>query len=113
MFDSRQLGIILNPEAGRGRAKHILRSLTDRLHEKGIAFQLEQTNAPGHAKDIALRMKEDYEIILAAGGDGTINEITSGIIDSKTALAVLPVGSGNDFNKMIGIPKNISQAKRS
>jgi diacylglycerol kinase (ATP) len=110
MFDSRQLGIILNPEAGRGRAKHILKSLTDCLHEKGVAFQLEQTNAPGHAKDIALRMKEDHEIILAAGGDGTINEVTSGIINSKTALAVLPVGSGNDFNKMIGIPKKISQA---
>ena len=110
MFENSQFGIILNPEAGRGRARHLLKSLIDCLRRKGVTFQLERTNAPGHAKDIALRMRNNYEIIIAAGGDGTVNEVTAGIIDSKTSLAVLPIGSGNDFNKVIGIPKKINQA---
>lgn len=109
MSDNLRLGIILNPEAGRGRARFIFSSLIDYLHKKEIAFQLESTNAPGHAKDIAFRMKDNYKIILAAGGDGTINEVTEGIVGSRTALAILPIGSGNDFNKMIGVPKKVNQ----
>jgi diacylglycerol kinase (ATP) len=105
-----QLGIILNPEAGRGRAKAALKHLLKDLKKKKISYQLEKTIAAGHAKDIALRMKNNFEIILAAGGDGTVNEVTCGIIDGKSALAILPIGSGNDFNKIIGIPKRIGEA---
>ncbi len=110
MIKKSKLGIILNPEAGRGKARRIFSMLPDYLRRNGVPFHLESTNAPGHAQDIAKRMKNNYEIILAAGGDGTLNEVTEGMAGSKTALAVLPIGSGNDFNRMIRIPKRMDKA---
>jgi diacylglycerol kinase (ATP) len=105
-----ELGIILNPAAGRGRAGRITKQLIECLHAKKISFQLELTQYAGHAEKIAIRMSKEIKIVIAAGGDGTVNEVVSGIIKSKASLAFLPVGSGNDFNKIIGIPQKIDQA---
>ena len=55
-------------------------------------------------------MCKNSDIIIAIGGDGTVNEVASGIYGSTTSLAILPIGSGNDFNKIIGIPKTINLA---
>jgi YegS/Rv2252/BmrU family lipid kinase len=110
MYKQLELGIILNPAAGRGRAGNIRKRLVSCLQEKKIPFQLELTRGPGHAKEIAFRMSEIIETIVAAGGDGTINEVVSGIVGRKAAIAILPLGSGNDFNKVIGISKKIDHA---
>jgi diacylglycerol kinase (ATP) len=110
MYRQQVLGIILNPAAGRGRAGEMRKRLISCLQEKGIPFQLELTREPGHAKEIAFRMSEIFETIVAAGGDGTINEVVSGIVGKKAAIAILPLGSGNDFNKVIGISKKIDHA---
>jgi diacylglycerol kinase (ATP) len=110
MYKQQELGIILNPAAGRGRAGDIRKRLISCLQEKKIPFQLELTREPGHAKEIAFRMSEIFETIVAAGGDGTINEVVSGIVGRKAAIAILPLGSGNDFNKVIGISKKIDHA---
>jgi YegS/Rv2252/BmrU family lipid kinase len=110
MYKKQKLGIILNPAAGRGRAGDIRKRLISCLQEKKIQFQLELTKRPGHAKEIAFRMSEYFETIVAAGGDGTVNEVISGIIGRKASIAILPIGSGNDFSKVIGISKKIDYA---
>jgi YegS/Rv2252/BmrU family lipid kinase len=110
MFDQLKLGIILNPAAGRGRARYAAKLIIEYLHRKKIPFYLEKTSGPGDAKDIAAKIRDKFEIIVAAGGDGTVNEVATGIIGSKAALALLPIGSGNDFNRIIEIPKRISHA---
>jgi diacylglycerol kinase (ATP) len=110
MYKQQELGIILNPAAGRGRAGNIRKRLVSCLQEKKIPFQLELTRGPGHAKEIAFRMSKIFKTIVTAGGDGTINEVVSGIVGRKTAIAILPIGSGNDFNKVIGISKKIDHA---
>jgi YegS/Rv2252/BmrU family lipid kinase len=107
MNKQQEIGIILNPAAGRGRAGDVRKRLIYCLQEKKIPFQLELTRGPEHAKEIAFRMSNIFKMILVAGGDGTVNEVVSGIVGRKAAIAILPIGSGNDFSKVIGIPKKI------
>jgi diacylglycerol kinase (ATP) len=101
------IGIILNPAAGRGRAGEIRKRLVSCLQERKIPFQLELTRGQDHAKEISFRMSNIFETIIAAGGDGTVNEVVSGVVGKKVAIAILPIGSGNDFSKVIVIPKKI------
>jgi diacylglycerol kinase (ATP) len=110
MITQKEIGIILNPSAGRGKAKGIQKKLVSCLQKKNIPFQLELTKGPDHAKEIAIRMSEVFKIIVAAGGDGTVNEVVSGIVGEKTTIAILPIGSGNDFSKVLGISNNIDYA---
>ncbi|MGD0590016.1 MAG: diacylglycerol kinase family protein [Bacteroidota bacterium] len=110
MYKQQELGIILNPAAGRGRAGDKRKELIFCLQKRKIPFQLELTREPGHAKEIAFRMSEIFETIVAAGGDGTINEVVSGVVGRKATIAILPLGSGNDFRKVIGISRKIDHA---
>jgi diacylglycerol kinase (ATP) len=110
MVDRPKLGIVLNPIAGRGRALKLQTSLLEYLRQRNFYFQLERSNGPGHATELSRQMSKELDIIIAMGGDGTVNEVTAGIYGSTASLAVLPIGSGNDFNKLIGIPNEISRA---
>jgi lipid kinase, YegS/Rv2252/BmrU family len=110
MTDMPKLGIVLNPIAGRGRALKIEKSLIEYLHQRNIVFQLEKTKGPRHATDLSSQMSKEFDIIVAMGGDGTVNEVAAGLIGSTASLAVFPIGSGNDFNRLIGIPKTMKLA---
>lgn len=110
MCKNQKLGVILNPIAGRGRAHRIENGLVEHLRRLKISFSLEKSNYEGHATQIAKQMSNEFPIIIAAGGDGTVNEVASGIFCSKAAIALLPIGSGNDFNKLIGMPTKVNFA---
>jgi diacylglycerol kinase (ATP) len=110
MFDLPKLGIVLNPAAGQGRALNVEKTLIEYLHYKNIPFQLEKTTGPQHATYLSSQLCKELDIIVAVGGDGTVNEVAAGIIGSKASLAILPIGSGNDFNRIIKIPKKINLA---
>ena len=110
MSDLTKLGIVLNPTAGRNRAFKIEKHLIGYLRQRNIVFQLEKTKGPKHATDISSQMCKELDVIVAVGGDGTVNEVATGIVGSSASMAIIPIGSGNDFNKMIGIPSKISLA---
>jgi diacylglycerol kinase (ATP) len=110
MYKQLKLGIILNPAAGRGRAGKNRKRLISYLQERKIPFQLETTRGSEDASVIASQMSNHFKTIVAAGGDGTVSEIVSGVIGKGTSIAILPIGSGNDFSKTIGIPKKIQCA---
>ena len=110
MSDLPKLGIILNPIAGRGRAINIEKPLIEYLQQRNIFFQLERTKKPSHATELSSQMCKEFDVIVAVGGDGTANEVAEGILGSTAALAIFPIGSGNDFNKIIGIPKTMNLA---
>jgi diacylglycerol kinase (ATP) len=110
MSNLKEIGIILNPAAGKGRAGKMRTNLVESLRKRKIPFELEVTKNAGHAKTIAQQMSKEKDVIIAIGGDGTVNEVLPGIMGSDSTLAVIPVGSGNDFNKVIGIPQKIDQA---
>ena len=111
--------VIHNPYAGRWLAQAKLGAVRQILQELGIAFDLESTTGPGHATQIASQaVQQDYSMIIAAGGDGTISEIINGMLKASGAsdpppLGILPLGSANDLVINLGLPVDLQQAARS
>lgn len=104
--------IIVNPHAGEGRARNIGFSVEKFLCERGIEYSLDSTYRPGGAVSLAKKATQNgFNLIIAVGGDGTINEVSNGMIGTDTSLAIIPAGEKNNLAKAFGIPMdNISGA---
>lgn len=105
---------ILNPVAGGGRVtqevKSLLRSMT---RWADLCIDIVLTEKQGDATRFAIKAaQEGYSIVAAAGGDGTINEVASGLIGRDATLAILPLGSGNGLARSLGIPLKYQDACR-
>ena len=112
--------IILNPYAGRGRGGRASAEIQAAFRRADVPFDLTETKAPAEATSLAQRARQDgYEIVAAAGGDGTIHEVVNGLAlatpegETVRGLAVLPVGSGNDFSDMVGAAPEFDAAVRA
>jgi diacylglycerol kinase (ATP) len=100
--------VIFNPAARGEKSRRARRFLEAK---NGPSVTLAPTQRAGEAKALAARaITEGYQIIVAAGGDGTINEIINGIGTSDAALAVLPLGTVNVFAKELRIPARLETA---
>ncbi len=98
---------ILNPIAGNGAGKKLGPVIQAALRDAGISFDWTETRAPRDATAIAQNAKRDgYEMLIAIGGDGVVHEIVNGMLLASDGapvgtLAVIPIGNGNDFAKML------------
>lgn len=104
----RKVKIILNPMADMGNAWRVARDLRSITEQHG-GVDWSGTVYPGHAIELAKQAGEQsYDMVIAMGGDGTVHEVVNGIMqiseDKRPVLAVVPVGSGNDFAHAIGAP---------
>lgn len=96
---------ILNPRAGLA-ARRALAALEQSRPAWG-ALKVTLTDHAGHARELAeAAAREGYELALAAGGDGTANEVASGLLGTQTAFGVVPVGSGNGLARTLRIPRD-------
>jgi diacylglycerol kinase (ATP) len=109
--------LIYNPTAGKGSAGKRLPKVQSLLEGSGFDCDLVLTEAPGHAKELGCQaVEEGRSLVVAAGGDGTVNETINGLMQAEVngggrpALGVLPVGRGNDFAFGMGIPHQIETA---
>jgi lipid kinase, YegS/Rv2252/BmrU family len=93
---------IINPKSGKNnRASELEQIIKTQFYDADIVF----TKAAGHAtKLVANAVKQNYEQVIVAGGDGTINEAASSLVGTKTALGVIAFGSGNGLAREIGCP---------
>jgi diacylglycerol kinase (ATP) len=108
--------LIVNPNADLGRAFHGAADLRPVVEEYGGA-DWTGTVYPTHAVELARQAAEQgYELVIAAGGDGTVHEVVNGLMkveaDRRPRLGVVPLGSGNDFSHAIGMNPNPSLALR-
>ena len=106
---------IVNPVAGALTTKKKWPLISSLLKRLGIHFDYQFTEGIGHAIELAKEAAiEGYHRIVAVGGDGTINEVANGIINSNntadTALGVISTGTGGDFIRSVGIPHDYVQA---
>src|SRR4051812_39401144 len=98
--------VIINPAARSERARNVWETILSLSNA-----HVEPTTGPGDARRIARKAAEDgFRIVVAAGGDGTINEVVNGIAGTKAALGVLPVGTMNVFAAELGLPRDLEEA---
>jgi len=98
--------VVLNPVAGRGAAARALDPIAREFHRQGWAVHVERTEGPGHATELAARAAgAGVTRVVAVGGDGTVHEVANGLLrhGSDVTLGVVPIGSGNDFAKLVGV----------
>lgn len=93
---------IINPTAGKGKTLKLIPVIEKIFNDKKENYIIEVTKFVGHATELAKKYssEEDYRIY-SVGGDGTLNEVLNGMVNTKSSLAVIPSGSGNDFIKNI------------
>ena len=111
--------IIVNPRAGSGKTLSGWTEAERRLLERGVPFTSVFTRYKSHARELALQAARDgYRRLLAAGGDGSVHEMFCGVLDfcietgtpaEEFLLGNIPIGSGNDWLKSVGVPRDIER----
>jgi diacylglycerol kinase (ATP) len=106
--------IILNPSAGNGNGLKALPKIEQLCKRRNISFDLVRTERVGHGIELASQaVKDGYSVIVAAGGDGTTNEVLNGLMQCKQEglpvppMGVLCLGRGNDFAGSLGMPEDL------
>jgi YegS/Rv2252/BmrU family lipid kinase len=108
--------VVFNPQAGRGSGHARAAEVQQALQAAGVYSESVVSEDRGHAIELARRAAlAGWELIVAAGGDGTINEVVNGLMlaeaeGAHSRLGIMPIGSGNDFAGALGIPLNLRQA---
>ncbi len=103
--------LIINPASGTVSKHRIVPHLYRKMQHMGMDFDIVFTRGPGHGLDLAREAAEQgRHSVLACGGDGTVNEIASGLIGSETVLGIIPTGSGNGLARHLGIPVDIDRS---
>ncbi|MBP7962037.1 MAG: diacylglycerol kinase family lipid kinase [Caldilineaceae bacterium] len=117
METTGKIKVILNPNAGRGAGHRLEPQIRQALAAHNVAYDLAHTTGTNHAIELARQAKLDgFDLVVAAGGDGTISEVVNGLALAAGAdgpvgtLGMIPVGTGNDFADMAGISRNLDTA---
>ena len=101
----RKITIIFNPVAGN-RRHALLDEVVAALAGRGVDISVIGTTGPGNATQIAAQaILENADIVVAAGGDGTINEVVSGVIGSNVPVGIIPMGTANVLALELGLPR--------
>ncbi|MDE2981001.1 MAG: YegS/Rv2252/BmrU family lipid kinase [Gemmatimonadota bacterium] len=111
------LRVIVNPAASNGRGIKAAEALLRELDGQGLQCDARYTEAPGHASRLAARAAlEGVDQVVVVGGDGTIHEVACGLLDSGAdrvpTVAISPVGTGNDFYRMVSPRRGVEELPR-
>lgn len=102
--------VLLNPAAQDGRAGRLRGQLAEALKAGGLDARIVATEGPGDAERLAREHAAGADMVLIAGGDGTIHEVVNGLVGSRTPFGVLPLGTGNDYALALGMPSDLRAA---
>jgi diacylglycerol kinase (ATP) len=103
----RFVKFIVNPVSGNGRTRKVLPHLLSLAKRIGLDFDMQLTQAPEHATELAREHSAEFDVVVAVGGDGTVNEVAAGAVKSKAVMGVIPTGTGNDFARALGRLKSL------
>ena len=107
--------LIYNPRAGKSIGRPKPKEILERFGADAEKIHIAVTAYPGHAKEIAALEGNRYETVICCGGDGTLNEVISGLsgLESRPVIGYIPMGSTNDFAMSLGIPVNAKEAAKA
>lgn len=110
-LEREQVLLLANPTAGRGRGDEALEAVERALRAGGVEPAVHRTRGPGDARERAAQAeREGVGVLVPIGGDGTLHEALNGLCDAssdgrpRAALGLVPVGTGNDYARVLGIP---------
>jgi diacylglycerol kinase (ATP) len=105
--------IIVNPQAGAGRAAARARAVAPQLHAAWPGLEWVESTSAEHVTQLAREANQaGYERVIVVGGDGTVHLAVNGLVGGPTALGVLPAGSGNDLLSALGFPPDLEATIR-
>lgn len=99
---------IVNPAAG-GHTMANLAAIQSFCRQQKLAYDLQITDRPDHATELARQAAKRFTTVVAVGGDGTVNEVVNGIVGTPARLGILPAGSGNDLAWQLGLTRNLNR----
>ncbi len=105
--------IIYNPTSGREVIRKVLPDILQRFEQAGYEASTHATTCAGDATEAAkIAVERRFDVVVAAGGDGTINEVINGVAEQpfRPKLGIIPVGTTNDFARALYVPRNIHKA---
>ncbi len=107
----KRIMFIVNPKAGTNMQRHIRNSVDKYLNHKRFEYGFSFTERSQHAMELAEQAIADgFEIIVAVGGDGSINEVASAVMGTDASLAIVPAGSGNGLAMHLGYGRGVDEA---
>lgn len=107
----KNIAFIINPNAGTQNKRRIPKLIDKQLDKEQWLSDIVFTEYKGHATELAKHYAEmGFDAVVAVGGDGTVNEVASGLRDTKTALGIIPIGSGNGLARHLGVPLRVPNA---
>ncbi len=107
---SSSFQFIINPSAGQGKYKQIIQFIHKVLSDSGAKYDIKVLEHRGEALSLAKKTAEDHDVVVAVGGDGTVNEVFSGILGTQAIFGIIPAGTGNGFARALDLPLNLEQA---
>ena len=109
---NEKITLIVNPISGGRKDKtELLKFVSDYFSQKGDRVTLRVTRRRGDATEFAQQsVQHSDDLVVVVGGDGTINEVASGLVDSEVAMGIIPLGSGNGLARTLKIPQNIGKS---
>ena len=111
----KKLLFIYNPRSGKGQIKGNLLDIIDVFVKAGYEVTARPTQYPGEAIELAANIREEYEMVVCSGGDGTLDEVVCGIMRSGRQIPIgyIPAGSTNDFANSLNLFKDMKKAAQT
>lgn len=110
MSEFKKLLFIINKYSGKGFQPRVEGKILDACEKNDVECSIEFTKSRGHATELARNGIGKYDAIIAVGGDGTVNEVAQGLVDSAVPMGILPKGSGNGLARHLQIPMKLSRS---
>ncbi len=112
---SKRLFFVYNPKAGKAQIRNKLADILDIFAQEGYEITVVPTQKRDDARAAVAGRSGDYDLVVCSGGDGTLDEVVTGMIQSgfRTPIGYIPAGSTNDFGGSISLPKNMVRAART
>ena len=106
----KKILFIVNPVSGKGKQKNIASVIERYLDKDRFSFELKFTKNENHAREIILKQQNYFDILIAVGGDGAVNQMGALLINSQVIFGIVPAGSGNGLARHLKIPLNFKGA---
>lgn len=109
-MNKKKIIFILNPISGTVSKAGIPGLIEERLDKEKFDCRIAETKYAGHATELAQQAaRQGIDVVVAVGGDGTVNEVGRALVNTKTAMGILPCGSGNGLARHLNLPMNLKK----